>query len=153
MPPVTRPVILAALLAAALAGGAYLFWRSRHPALPDGLVQANGRIEGDHVLIASKFPGRLAKVLVREGDTVQAGQVLAELDEAKRTGDLVDVKTGKKLNELNPNLYPAKVSASTVTRAQVLAELAEAKRTGDIVDSKSGKKLNELFPNNYPKAS
>ena len=80
-------------------------------------------------------------------------QVLAELAEAQRTGDIVDAQSGKKLNELHPNLYPAKVSASTVTRAQVLAELAEAKRTGDIVDSKSGKKLNELFPNNYPKAS
>ena len=80
-------------------------------------------------------------------------QVLAELAEAKRTGELVDAKTGKKLNELNPHLYPAKVSASTVTREQVLAELAEAKRTGDIVDTKSGRKLNELYPNSYPKAS
>lgn len=80
-------------------------------------------------------------------------QVQAELVEAQRTGYVMDAKSGKMLNELYPNLYPAKVSASTVTRAQVLAELAEAKRTGDIVDSKSGKKLNELFPNNYPKAS
>ena len=39
----------------------------------------------------------------------------------------------KKLNELNPNLYPAKAVTSSVTRAQVQAELAEAKRTGDIL--------------------
>lgn len=51
--------------------------------LPEGLIQANGRIEGDHVSVSSKFAGRIAELKVREGDTVQAGQVLASLDDAQ----------------------------------------------------------------------
>lgn len=47
--------------------------------LPDGLIQANGRIEGDHVTVASKFPGRIHELLAREGDTVSVGQVLVRL--------------------------------------------------------------------------
>lgn len=51
--------------------------------LPDGLIQANGRIEGDHIAIASKFAGRVQELLVREGDTVHAGQVLVRLDDVQ----------------------------------------------------------------------
>lgn len=80
-------------------------------------------------------------------------QVLAELADAQRTGDIVDVKTGKKLNEINPGAYPAKAAVQSPSREQVLAELAEAQRTGDIMDAKSGKKLNELFPHLYPSHS
>ncbi len=38
-------------------------------------------------------------------------QVQAELVEAQRTGYIMDAKSGKLLNELYPNLYPAKVEA------------------------------------------
>ncbi|MDH5667498.1 MAG: efflux RND transporter periplasmic adaptor subunit [Nitrospira sp.] len=51
--------------------------------LPEGLIQANGRIEGDHVTVASKFPGRIEELLVREGATVTAGQVLIRLDDSQ----------------------------------------------------------------------
>jgi HlyD family secretion protein len=54
-----------------------------HPALPEGLIQVNGRIEGDHVTVASKFPGRIEGMLAREGDDVTAGQVLVRLDDAQ----------------------------------------------------------------------
>jgi membrane fusion protein YbhG len=43
--------------------------------LPDGLIQSNGRIEGDHMTIAGTFPGRVQELLAREGTTAQAGQV------------------------------------------------------------------------------
>lgn len=49
--------------------------------LPDGLIQANGRIEGDTIIIASKQPGKVAAVHVHEGDDVAADQVLVELDD------------------------------------------------------------------------
>lgn len=52
-------------------------------ALPEGLIQANGRMEGDHIIVASKFAGRIAKLNVREGDTVADGQVLAVLEDAQ----------------------------------------------------------------------
>ncbi len=77
-------------------------------------------------------------------------EVQAELLEAQRSGDLVDLGTGQKLNELYPNRYPAKVAAPSRSRAEVNAELREAQRTGDIVDLGTGKKLNELYPNRYP---
>lgn len=51
--------------------------------LPDGLIQANGRIEGDHVTIASKFPGRIAELRAREGDTVARDQPLVILDDVQ----------------------------------------------------------------------
>lgn len=78
------PVVTVALIVAVSAGGyvAVDQWvRSR--ALPDGLIQANGRIEGDHVTVASKFPGRIQELLVREGATVTGGQVLIRLDDSQ----------------------------------------------------------------------
>ena len=51
--------------------------------LPEGLIQANGRIEGDHVTVASKFPGRLVELAAREGARVAKGDVLIRLDDAQ----------------------------------------------------------------------
>lgn len=51
--------------------------------LPEGLIQANGRIEGDHVMVASKFPGRIVRMLVREGDVVHTNDVLVQLDDVQ----------------------------------------------------------------------
>lgn len=78
-----RSVLAAALvLLAAAAVLVYALWFGGD-ALPEGLVQANGRIEGDRVLVASKFPGRVVKLEAREGDRVQAGQRLAQLDDTQ----------------------------------------------------------------------
>lgn len=66
-----------------LISGVFIALRFSHRGLPDGLLQANGRIEGDRVSVAGKFPGRIAKLLVREGDSVSPGQVLAVLDDTQ----------------------------------------------------------------------
>jgi HlyD family secretion protein len=60
--------------------------------LPDGLIQANGRIEGDHVTVASKFPGRIQELLVREGATVTQGQVLIRLDNSQTAARVQQAK-------------------------------------------------------------
>jgi HlyD family secretion protein len=49
------------------------------PTLPQGLVQTNGRIEATQIDVAAKYAGRLATVLVNEGDDVTAGQVIARI--------------------------------------------------------------------------
>lgn len=46
---------------------------------PRDHVFVSGRIEGDEVDLAFKFAGRVGEILVREGDSVKAGQVVARL--------------------------------------------------------------------------
>jgi HlyD family secretion protein len=48
--------------------------------VPDGFAMSNGRIEATEVDVATKLAGRLLEVRVREGDRVEAGQVVATLD-------------------------------------------------------------------------
>ena len=45
----------------------------------EGKLFVSGRIDGDTVDLSSKRPGRVLEIKVREGDSVQAGQVLAVL--------------------------------------------------------------------------
>ncbi|NWB86092.1 biotin/lipoyl-binding protein [Pseudomonas gingeri] len=69
-----------ALLVLLAAAGGFGYWKSLHDRLPEGLGMGNGRLEATEVQIASKTPGRLAEVLVNEGDKVTRGQLLARLD-------------------------------------------------------------------------
>lgn len=67
-------VVLAALGAA---GG----WRSLRGAAPDpNMVSGNGRIEATEIDIATRQPGRIAAILVDEGELVRPGQVVARMD-------------------------------------------------------------------------
>jgi HlyD family secretion protein len=58
--------------------GAWLFLRPA--ALPVGFAAGNGRLEATQIYVSTKYPGRVAEVLVNEGDTVEAGQVVARMD-------------------------------------------------------------------------
>jgi len=65
----------------ALAGGGYYAWLTLRPAgLPEGFASGNGRIEGTEIDVDAKIPGRITKILVDEGDFVDAGQVLVNMD-------------------------------------------------------------------------
>jgi HlyD family secretion protein len=72
---------LAILLLAAVAIIWKIFFAS--PAVPDSVVAVSGRIEGDDSAIASKTTGRILEVRVREGDTVNAGDTIAVLDDSQ----------------------------------------------------------------------
>lgn len=54
--------------------------RPKSLALPPGLAQANGRIEVERVDVATKIPGRIAEIRVREGDFIQKGAIVARMD-------------------------------------------------------------------------
>lgn len=63
--------------------------------LPEGLLLANGRVEGDHVTVATKLAGRIAKMSVREGDEVVTGQVLAELEDTPLRARLAQAEAAR----------------------------------------------------------
>ncbi len=69
------------LLAAALILVGIVVWRVffAGPHVPDNIVTVSGRIEGDDSAVAPNTGGRVLEVRVREGDHVQAGDVIAVL--------------------------------------------------------------------------
>ncbi len=72
------PVLaLLAVVAAAIA------WRAARERLAEGELRLSGNIELTEVQLSFKLPGRLEELLVDEGDTVEAGQVLARQDTAE----------------------------------------------------------------------
>ncbi|HJR02980.1 MAG TPA: HlyD family efflux transporter periplasmic adaptor subunit [Methylomirabilota bacterium] len=73
--------ILALLVVVILGGLAAWRFVLAPPDLPPGVIVVSGRIEGDDAAVAAKTSGRIRQITVREGDHVEAGQVLAELDD------------------------------------------------------------------------
>ena len=66
--------------------------RLRGPGLPAGFATGNGRIEATEYDIATKRPGRIAAVSVREGDMVEVGQMLARMDTRDLDADLQEAE-------------------------------------------------------------
>lgn len=82
----------------------------RSQSIPPGFAKANGRVEVERVDVATKYPGRIARILVKEGDDIAAGHVIAELD----------------VTELNAQLASARANAQ---RAQQGIARSEAELT------------------------
>lgn len=78
-PALKKPLLLAATaIAIALVG--WGVWTVNRPQGPgEGFVSGNGRIEATEIDVASKYPGRVVEIFAKEGDFVQAGQVLARM--------------------------------------------------------------------------
>lgn len=69
------------LVIAVLTAGAFAWrWWMARSTEPPNVVFASGTIEATEVDVSAKVSGRILKLLVDEGDTVQVGQVIALLD-------------------------------------------------------------------------
>ena len=80
MTPELKKTLKLTLLGIAIAGGLYYAWSNlRGNGDPSAFVSGNGRIEAVEIDVATKLGGRVQEILVREGDFVQAGQVLGHM--------------------------------------------------------------------------
>ena len=68
----------------------------------------NGRLEATEIYIASKLAGRIDKILVKEGDLVKEGQVLAKMRTTELEAQLEQSKA-------QIDVYKAKVEAAQAT--------------------------------------
>lgn len=121
-PPI--PVIVVLVLALA-GGGAWWWWTSTHPAATT--QGASGVVESRQYQVASVLAGRVAGVLVAEGDTVTAGQVLVTLDAAAL--DLQAAQAGAGLDAAKATLQQAKdddKSSAEIAAADARVKQAEA---------------------------
>jgi len=83
--PHRRRPLLIVLAVLVLAAAIFLVWRFffAAPVVPANVVALSGRIEGDDSAVAAKTTGRILEVRVREGDMVNAGDIIAVLDDAQ----------------------------------------------------------------------
>ncbi|MBR1126411.1 HlyD family efflux transporter periplasmic adaptor subunit [Bradyrhizobium lablabi] len=127
---------LIALLVVALGVGGYFAWQKLGgDNLPPGFASGNGRIEAVEIDVATKAPGRIRDILVREGDLVSAGQALAQMDtvqleaqyrqaEAQLRRAKIGIDTAKSL----VTQREAEKKTATAVIAQRSAELDAAER-------------------------
>ena len=116
-----------------IAAGGFGYWKSQHDRLPEGISMGNGRLEATEVQIAAKTPGRLAEVLVDEGDHVTQGQLLARMDtrtlEASRAQAQAEVMRARQTlaaNEANVQLR----QSEKLLASQELARFRQLSKRG-----------------------
>jgi HlyD family secretion protein len=101
-----RILILLVATAALAVTAVYAGWFHR-----DTSLQGSGTVEARDIRVGSKVGGRIDKVLVREGDTVQPGQVLITFDD----------------RELQASLGQSRANAEKARRGYRPEEIAEAR--------------------------
>ena len=125
-----------------LVGGGYLLYDRfiRKVPLPEGLIQANGRIEGDHIFVTAKFPGRVTELPTRDGDLVTAGQVVARLDDAQIRAQVeqarqtvlvleAQIQSAQTALDVFRKEVPLQIATAEADVAHSDAKIAEAKAT------------------------
>jgi HlyD family secretion protein len=106
-----RLVLLVLVIAAIVAGTAFSQgWFRR-----DTSFEGSGTVEARNIRVGSKIAGRIDKVLVREGDTVEAGQVLVTFDD----------------RELIATLQQSRASAQKAERGYRKEEIEQARAAAD----------------------
>ena len=93
--------------------GAWVYYDAAQRAkLPPGIVRGNGRVESVQVDVSAKYPGRVVRIFVHEGDLVRAGQVLAQMDTDELEAELARGKA--KIAEGNET--ESKIKADILSR-------------------------------------
>lgn len=118
----------AGVVAAAGFGGWFLLSGMNSDALPAGIASGNGRLEAVDIDIAAQSGGRLKDVFISEGDFVEAGQVLAQMDtvqlEARKAEAEAQIRRAGIAIETAKSLVTQREAESEAAKANV--ELQEA---------------------------
>ena len=126
------PILGEVIALALLAGGCSVSDPSR-------ANNVSGTIETDEVRVASRYGGRVEKILATEGDTLKAGQVIVELDAAElrprreqAAAQLAELESGPRPQEIEAAKHDWEALAAEWDQAQ-----ADAKRAEELFSQKT----------------
>jgi HlyD family secretion protein len=117
-----RILILLIGVVALAVTGVYAGWFRRDTAL-----QGSGTVEARNIRVGSKVGGRIDKVLVREGDSVQPGQVLITFDDKELRASLEQSRAGAE--KAQRGYRPEEIAEARAVAAQAKADY-ELKKNG-----------------------
>ena len=128
----SKKTLLIALAVVAVVGAGVAWWLLSKPKLPPGFAAGNGRLEATQVDIAAKYAGRLKTVDANEGDTVEAGQVVATIDTEPLEAQLRAAQA--KIREAQDNMRTAQAQVG-VKKAQLNYAEKQYKRSKQLVST------------------
>jgi HlyD family secretion protein len=113
--------------------------------LPEGFAGGNGRLEANQVFVSTKYPGRIAEILFDEGDTLEAGQVVARMDTTALDAQLREAQAQIVAAEGNVKAAEGNVKSAQDNRKVALAQVA-AKQAEYTYASRQYERSRELVP-------
>jgi HlyD family secretion protein len=116
--------------AVVVVGAGVAWWLLSKPKLPPGFAGGNGRLEAQAINVSAKYAGRLLTVVPHEGDTVDAGQVVATVDTEPLEAQLRAAQA--KIVEAQNNLRTARAQVNS-SQAQLNLANKEYKRAEKLV--------------------
>src|SRR5215831_3177023 len=113
----TKKRIILIVVILAVAGGTALYatWARR-----DQGLQGSGTVEARNIRVGSKGGGRIDQILVREGDRVEAGQILVTFDDQELKAALEQSKAAAAKSERG--FRPEEVAEARAAAAQAKAD-------------------------------
>jgi membrane fusion protein YbhG len=117
-----RLILILVLLAIAGATAIYAMRLGR-----DQGLQGSGTVEARNIRVGSKIGGRIDKVLVREGDRVEAGQILVTFDDKELKAALEQSKAAAE--KAQRGFRPEEVAEARAAAAQARADF-DMKKNG-----------------------
>lgn len=130
-PSVPRPLLIVPILLLILAA-AYLYTRGGNTlgVLPidRATLSGSGTIQGDEYTVASQVAGRIVALKADEGDTVRAGQALAELDATLPASQLEQADAALAAAQANLDKTRSGTRPEEVRNAQAALAQAVARR-------------------------
>jgi HlyD family secretion protein len=106
-----------------------IYFKLHTKELPDNLVQGSGRIDGDLINMNAKYPGRIAKMDIYEGETIQKGSIIAIIDSAEQKAQKAQIDA--QIDALKQQLAARKIELS-IAQKSIPESLVKAKANSSI---------------------
>jgi len=121
---------------------------TRDRSLPEGLLQVNGRLEGDRITVSTQYAGRILSLAAAEGDQVTRGQIMAQLDDDQLRMQHAQAKAG--LDAIQKQVAAAEASLAVqkqevpLALEQSAAGVAQAMAERDKANAAKDKALRDV---------
>jgi HlyD family secretion protein len=115
-----RRVLLLLIVVVVLAAGGWYYWRERSASDPMAAFALSGNVDVHQVELAFRVTGKIAEMKVQEGDRVEAGALLAQLDRVPFENDVAAASA---------DVDQARAQFDKTKRGYRVEEIAQARAT------------------------
>lgn len=124
---------------------------------PDNGLIVSGIVETEEVDLNTKIPGKITKIYIEEGQEVQAGDLIAEIDNsqllAKKAQVEAQVKAAKEAVELQSKIADSNVAQAEGAYKAALAQLEKAKKGARSQELEQAKTYFEMMQKTYERVT